>query len=87
MQVNARQVRDGKNMLKKKKRKPIIVSYLIEVFGGYNVILWIATLLCFLCWQPLGGTNPSPYNLVLAIFLAVSILIQSAFSFFNPMSL
>ena len=82
-QVKIRQERDGKNVLTKKKSKPLILRYLNEVFGGYNVILWIATILCFICWRPLGGEEPSVYNLVLAIFLFVAIIIQSTFSFLN----
>jgi sodium/potassium-transporting ATPase subunit alpha len=80
-QVQLRLKRDGKNLLKKRKNKPVIVRWLIEVFGGYNIIMWLATILCFLCWQPLGGDNPSVYNLVLTIFLFAVIMIQSTVSF------
>ena len=79
--VKFRLERDGKNVLKKKKSKPMIIRWLAEVFGGYNVIMWLAALLCFLCWQPLGGDNPSAYNLVLTIFLFVVIMVQSTISF------
>ena len=79
--VELRLKRDGKNVLKKRKNKPVFVRWLIEVFGGYNIIMWVATILCLLCWQPLGGDNPSVYNLVLTIFLFVVIMIQSTVSF------
>ena len=80
-QVRIRLERDGKNIMSKRKNKPCIVRYLAEVFGGYNIIMWVSAIASILCWRPLGGDNPSPYNLVLAIFLFVSILFQSTFSF------
>ncbi len=82
-QVDSRLERDGKNIMKKKKSRPLIVRYFAEVFGGYNIIMWFAALASIICWRPLGGPDPSPYNLVLAIFLLVSILFQSTFSFFQ----
>ena len=82
-QIKSRLERDGKNIMTKKKSKPLIVRYLVEVFGGYNIIMWFAAIASVICWRPLGGDNPSPYNLVLAIFLLVSILFQATFSFFQ----
>ena len=39
------------------------------LFSGFGSILWIASLLCFLAWEPLGEPNPQAANLGLYLFV------------------
>ncbi|RCH82077.1 hypothetical protein CU097_006495, partial [Rhizopus azygosporus] len=38
-------------------------------FGGFCPLLWIASIICWISWRPLGDPNPAPLNLTLAIIL------------------
>ncbi|KAL7750759.1 hypothetical protein RI367_003716 [Sorochytrium milnesiophthora] len=49
-------------------------------FGGFCWLLWIACILTFLSWKPLGEPNPSPANLALAIVLIIVVLLQALFT-------
>ena len=63
--------KNGKNMLSPPQRHLIrmVLSYL---FSGFCGVLWIASLICFLAWKPIGDP-PDPTNLGLAILLNVVI--------------
>eukprot|EP01097_Dermamoeba_algensis_P002438 TRINITY_DN1964_c0_g1_i1.p1 TRINITY_DN1964_c0_g1~~TRINITY_DN1964_c0_g1_i1.p1 ORF type:complete len:1106 (-),score=300.09 TRINITY_DN1964_c0_g1_i1:113-3430(-) len=50
-----------------------------HLFSGFGVILWPASLLCFIAWRPLGSP-PDPSNLGLAIVLLVVIATQALFN-------
>lgn len=56
------------------------------LFGGFGLILFIASILVFISWKPLGEPNPAVANLALAIVLALVWLIQAAFSFWQDFS-
>ncbi|KAG6899286.1 hypothetical protein C0993_011613, partial [Termitomyces sp. T159_Od127] len=77
--------RDGKNTIAKKKPKYLlkIISYL---FTGFCSILWVAVIIFFICWRPLGNPNPQATNLALAILIIIVILCQAAFSAFQDWS-
>lgn len=59
------------------------VGYL---FGGFGAILFVAGILVFIAWKPLGNPNPAIANLALAIVLICVWLIQAAFSFWQDFS-
>lgn len=50
------------------------VGYL---FGGFGSILFVAAILVFIAWKPLGEPNPAMANLALAIVLVAVWIIQA----------
>lgn len=54
------------------------VGYL---FGGFGPVLFVASILVFIAWKPLGEPNPAVANLALGIVLANVFFAQAAFSF------
>jgi sodium/potassium-transporting ATPase subunit alpha len=59
-----------------------IMGYL---FGGFGAILFVACILVFIAWKPLGDP-PAVANLALAIVLGLVWVIQAAFSFWQDFS-
>ena len=59
------------------------ITYL---FGGFGSILFVAAILVFIAWKPLGEPAPAIANLALAIVLALVWVIQAAFSFWQDFS-
>ncbi|CEJ02702.1 hypothetical protein RMCBS344292_16699 [Rhizopus microsporus] len=49
-------------------------------FGGFCPLLWIASIICWISWRPLGDPNPAPLNLTLAIILMAVVFIQAFFN-------
>lgn len=60
-----------KNWMKK------LISYF---FGGFCGLLWVASIICYISWKPLGNPNPAPLNLALAVILMFVIFIQAFFT-------
>lgn len=58
------------------------INYL---FGGFGAILFIAAVLVFIAWKPLGDP-PAIANLALAIVLVVVWIAQASFSFWQDFS-
>ncbi|KAI9689400.1 MAG: hypothetical protein M1822_010051 [Bathelium mastoideum] len=58
------------------------MSYL---FGGFGSILFIAALLVYVAWKPLGQP-PQQSNLVLAVVLTCVFFAQAAFAFYQDFS-
>ncbi|GIZ44915.1 hypothetical protein CKM354_000809900 [Cercospora kikuchii] len=56
------------------------------LFGGFGAILFVAAILVFIAWRPLGEPNPAIANLALAIVLVIVWLAQAAFSFWQDFS-
>ncbi len=81
--VRARLVRDGPNVLSPPKQLSFPMKFLREMFSGFAPILWIASLLAFIAWKPLGEPNPDPGNLTLGIVLLITIVFQAAFNFYQ----
>ena len=52
-------------------------------FGQFGSILFVASVLVFISWKPLGEPAPAPANLGLAIVLAVVWFVQAAFAFYQ----
>eukprot|EP01125_Pyxidicula_operculata_P009620 TRINITY_DN315_c0_g1_i2.p1 TRINITY_DN315_c0_g1~~TRINITY_DN315_c0_g1_i2.p1 ORF type:complete len:952 (+),score=188.38 TRINITY_DN315_c0_g1_i2:3200-6055(+) len=53
------------------------------VFGGFNIMLWLCSLLCWVAWRPLGDPDPDGVNLGLAVVLICVCLISSFFSWWQ----
>lgn len=49
-------------------------------FGGFCGLLWIASIICWISWKPLGEPNPSPLSLALAVLIMFVILLQAFFN-------
>jgi sodium/potassium-transporting ATPase subunit alpha len=75
----------GRNVLPTKKPK-YFKKLLNYVFGGFCSILWVAVIIFFICWRPLGDPNPAAYNLGLAILVMLVIILQACFSAFQDWS-
>ncbi|KAH9273379.1 hypothetical protein BASA83_004381 [Batrachochytrium salamandrivorans] len=52
---------------------------LLYVFGGFNFLLWVACIVSFISWKPLGEPNPQIINLGVAVLLLVIIFISAGF--------
>lgn len=84
-EASTRLSRNGMNVLP--HRKPnYIIKLLKYVFGGFCSVLWVGTIIFFICWRPLGDPDPAPYNLGLAILVLIVIFLQAAFSAFQDWS-
>lgn len=76
--VTKRLARNGPNKLAGRQNHYLrkIIRY---VFGGFNVILWIAVIVFMISWRPLGNP-PAPYNLALAIVILIVITFSAVFA-------
>ena len=54
-----------------------------SVYHLCSTLLFIAGILVFIAWQPLGQPNPSVANLALAIVLEIVWIVQAFFSFWQ----
>ncbi|KAF8205169.1 hypothetical protein K438DRAFT_1818664 [Mycena galopus ATCC 62051] len=70
---------NGKNVLSRppKNLARKIFSY---IFGGFGSLLFVASIICFIAWRPLGDPNPQAPNLALAVVLLIVIAIQASFN-------
>ncbi|BGP13453.1 hypothetical protein JCM10213_001777 [Rhodosporidiobolus nylandii] len=77
--VARRLAADGKNALNPPKTnwpKKIFFYF----FGGFGSLLFVASVLCFVAWRPLGDPKPAAANLALAIVLLLVVLLQAVFN-------
>ncbi|KAI7904029.1 uncharacterized protein BX663DRAFT_485506 [Cokeromyces recurvatus] len=49
-------------------------------FGGFCGLLWIASIICWVSWKPLGNPDPSPLSLALAVIIMFVIFLQAFFN-------
>jgi hypothetical protein len=49
-------------------------------FGGFGGLLFIAGIICIICFKPLGNPNPDASNLALGVLLFLVITIQAFFN-------
>jgi len=68
----------GENKLTEKKKTSIWVKLFKEMTGGFALMLWVGTGLCFLAY---GLSLDDPSNLYLAIVLIIVILITTFITF------
>lgn len=73
--------RFGQNVMKEKKDWPIVIQFIISMFSGFGCLLWAATILAFLSWQPFAPDNP--YNLAMAVLLALINALSAGFTFYQ----
>ncbi|KAJ7227924.1 hypothetical protein C8J57DRAFT_1092819 [Mycena rebaudengoi] len=74
-----RLAKNGRNVL---SRPPSNLARKIffYIFGGFGSLLFVASIICFIAWRPLGDPNPFVPNLALAIVLLIVIAIQAIFN-------
>ncbi|ORY05439.1 calcium ATPase [Basidiobolus meristosporus CBS 931.73] len=76
--------RNGKNQISPPPSK--LLSKILDYgFGGFCGLLWFASLVCFLAWQPLGNP-PDPTNLGLAVLILIVISLQAGFNAYQDWS-
>ncbi|KIM77897.1 hypothetical protein PILCRDRAFT_11576 [Piloderma croceum F 1598] len=56
------------------------------IFGGFGSLLFVASIICFVAWKPLGEPAPQAPNLALAIVLLVVIAVQAIFNAWQDFS-
>lgn len=78
-EIAERQRRYGKNVLSQPPNSWLRKT-LKYLFGGFGSVLFLASILVFITWKPLGQP-PALANLALAIVLALVFAIQALFSF------
>lgn len=71
----------GPNVINPPKDWPIWAKFIFCFFHGFAPLLWVATILAFISWQPFAPDNP--YNLTLGIILGIIILVSSVFNFYQ----
>ncbi|GAA5889238.1 hypothetical protein JCM8208_007811 [Rhodotorula glutinis] len=79
-QVVARRLSsDGRNII-----TPARVNWPRKIFfyffGGFGSLLFVASVLCFVAWRPLGDPNPAVANLALAVVLLLVVVLQAFFN-------
>ena len=57
-QAEERLKRDGPNALTPPKQVPEIVKFLMQLFGGFSLLLWGGALLCFIAYGVEEAGNP-----------------------------
>ena len=79
VEASKRLVRNGPNKISPPRKDwgKKVFEYLC---GGFCWLLWIAAIVTFLSWEPLGEPNPSVSNLSLAVLLLVVIVLQASFT-------
>lgn len=73
--------RDGPNHVEPPKRRPASAKFLMTLFSGFSPLLWIAAILAFVSWQPLGPEFTYYYSLIIGVILVVVVILSSLFNF------
>ena len=75
----------GTNVVSQAGEVSYIVLFAQQLVSGFNALLWIACIVIFLSWQPLGSLNgliPAPVNVAVAALLLVVIFVQAGFNLY-----
>ncbi|KAK6635373.1 hypothetical protein RUM44_000624 [Polyplax serrata] len=77
--------RDGPNALTPPKQTPEWVKFCKQLFGGFALLLWIGSILCFIAYGILATTveEPADDNLYLGIVLAAVVIVTGVFSYYQ----
>ncbi|XP_053308670.1 potassium-transporting ATPase alpha chain 2-like [Spea bombifrons] len=77
--------RDGLNKLTPPKGTPEIVKFLKLMAGGFSIVFWIGSILCFLAYGLQAGQDPtvSKDNLWLAIILIAVVVVTALFAYYQ----
>lgn len=78
-QARRRLATNGPNKLSAPPRH-LFQKWFSYIFGGFGSILFVASILCFVAWKPLGEPNPQVSNLALAVVLLIVMVVQTAFN-------
>jgi sodium/potassium-transporting ATPase subunit alpha len=75
----------GPNKLTPPPTTPEWVKFSKQMFGGFSLLLWCGSILCFLSYGILCATyeDPSDDNLYLGIVLAIVITVTAVFSYYQ----
>jgi sodium/potassium-transporting ATPase subunit alpha len=76
-----RQHRDGPNHVEPPKVLSSWIKVMIAMFSGFSPLLWVAILLAFISWQPLGSEFSYYYSLIIGVILVVVVILSSVFNF------
>jgi hypothetical protein len=87
-EARARLERDGLNALTPQKETPMIMKFVVNLFGGFAVLLWIGAVLALIGYGIGFSTsdNPPIDNLALAIVLISVVVVTGLFSFYQEYS-
>lgn len=72
---------NGSNMVDPPKDYPLWMKFFFSFISGFAPLLWIATALVFISWEPFGTPPSNLYNLILAIVLIIVIVVSGVFTF------
>ncbi|XP_077300641.1 sodium/potassium-transporting ATPase subunit alpha-like isoform X2 [Arctopsyche grandis] len=77
--------RDGPNALTPPKQTPEWVKFCKTLFGGFALLLWAGSILCFIAYGIQISTveEPTRDNLYLGIVLAAVVIITGMFSYYQ----
>jgi magnesium-transporting ATPase (P-type) len=70
---------NGPNALTPPKRTPLWLKFLHHLIGGFAILLWVGSILCFVVYAIDGGVE----NLTLGVVLAAVVVITGVFSFYQ----
>ena len=73
----------GPNVVDPPREWPLWAKFAFAFFSGFAPLLWVATFLVFLSWEPFGTPPSNLYNLILAIVLIYVITTSSIFTFYQ----
>ncbi|KAF2399720.1 calcium ATPase [Trichodelitschia bisporula] len=82
---SARKLQEYGPNVPSKPRSRLWLKILGYLFGGFGTVLFIASVLVFIAWKPLGQP-PAIANLALAIVLGIVWIVQAAFAFYQDWS-
>lgn len=80
-----RRERDGPNSLSAPPNR-LLSRAASWLFGGFCSLLWIADIVVWISWKPLGNPAPNPQYLALAIVILLVILLQASFNAYQEWS-
>ncbi|RXM98973.1 Sodium/potassium-transporting ATPase subunit alpha-1 [Acipenser ruthenus] len=78
-------LRDGPNCLTPPPTTPEWVKFCKQMFGGFCMLLWIGSILCFFAYGIQAAVDDEPVadNLYLGVVLAVVVIITGCFSYYQ----
>lgn len=80
--AGSRLVKEGRNVLQPPKDLPLAVKFLITLFEGFGMLLWVGAILCFIAWYPLSYKQDGGiYNLALSMCLVFVTVLNGIFQF------
>jgi sodium/potassium-transporting ATPase subunit alpha len=80
-EATERLLRDGPNALTPPKRDPMWFRLFMHLAGGFSLLLWAGSVLCFLVYSIDGSIE----NLTLGIVLAAVVTLTGIFSFYQEL--